>query len=227
MQCGRVGSCRFSSREPRFHSEARLSLFYYWVSEKKRGFLFVIYKKYRTFAIVISRYKTWLVWLRRCAHSRGFGIQSPIDYEFVRYVVNEHWDYYAYSRLGKEDDWLHRKLGRLYFRITNRLQPTVVESSDYHNYIRAACRNVRFGDSSEFIIIPHERCDRASLDAIYNKVGESSVLVVEGIYESGEAKKRWRDIIADARTGVTFDLYYCGIVFFDKKRYKQHYIVNF
>ena len=170
---------------------------------------------------------SWLVWLSRIHRSRGFGIQSPIDYEFVRYVVNEHCRYYAYSRLGKDDDWLHRKLGQLYFRITNRLQPAVVESSDYHSYIRAACRNVRFGDSSEFIIISHECCDRASLDAIYNKGGEGAVLVVEGIYDSDAAKDRWRDIIADTRTGVTFDLYYCGIVFFDKKRYKQNYIVNF
>lgn len=30
----------------------------------------------------------------------------------------------------------------------------------------------------------------------------------------------------DSRTGVTFDLYYCGILFFDK-RIKQNYIVNF
>jgi len=34
-------------------------------------------------------------------------------------------------------------------------------------------------------------------------------------------------VTQDKRTGVTFDLYYCGIVFFNKKRFKQNYIVNF
>ena len=39
----------------------------------------------------------WQVWLRRIHRSGGFGIQSPKDYAFVRYVVNEHWPYYAYD----------------------------------------------------------------------------------------------------------------------------------
>ena len=54
----------------------------------------------------------WLVWLSRIHHCRGFGIQSPTDYAFVRYVVNEHWPYYAYDQLTA-DSWLNKKLGRL------------------------------------------------------------------------------------------------------------------
>ena len=34
-------------------------------------------------------------------------------------------------------------------------------------------------------------------------------------------------IVASESTGITFDLYDIGLVFFDKARYKQHYIVNF
>ena len=177
--------------------------------------------------LVISRFKSLMVWLRRCGHSCGFGIQSPIDYGFVRYVINEHWCYYAYSRVGKGDDWQRRKLGRLYFRIANWRQPHVVESSDYHDYLKAACKNIVFGESSELIIISLEGTGKDVICDIYNKVNEQSVLVVEGIYTDKKSRLLWNDIIEDNRTGVTFDLYYCGIVFFDNKRFKRNYIINF
>ena len=38
---------------------------------------------------------------------------------------------------------------------------------------------------------------------------------------------RFAEIVADEHTSITFDLYYCGLVMFDKKRTKQHYIINF
>lgn len=50
------------------------------------------------------------VYLSRLHRSLGFGIQSPTDYAFVRYVINEHWQYYAYQQLDEQDDnWLRRK----------------------------------------------------------------------------------------------------------------------
>ena len=59
---------------------------------------------------------------------------------------------------------------------------------------------------------------------IYNKVKEDTVLIVDGICKD---RSFWRSLVADERTGITFDLYYCGIVLFDKKRHKQNYIINF
>ena len=41
------------------------------------------------------------VWLSRINHCRGFGVQSPSAYAFIRYVVNEHYPYYAYEDLRK------------------------------------------------------------------------------------------------------------------------------
>ena len=40
-------------------------------------------------------------------------------------------------------------------------------------------------------------------------------------------KDGWKEVIADPRTGITFDLYDVGLVFFDKERVKEHRIVNF
>ena len=130
-----------------------------------------------------------LVYLKRITHCRGFGIQSPTDYWLVRYVINEHWPYYQYLSLGEGDDWLTRKLGRLYFRILNL-------EGDY----------------------------RQRLSYIYNKVNEQTVLIVDGIRKD---MGFWKELKSDERARVTFDLYYCGIVFFDKKRHKQNYIINF
>ncbi len=164
------------------------------------------------------------VWLSRITHCRGFGIQSPTDYWITRYVINEHWPYYQYESLGQHDDWLKRKLGRLYFRIANWQQPDVIESDAFQDYLKAGCHKATFGNSKELIRLTLQGDYRNRLANIYNKVDDSSVLIVEDIRH---AKKFWQQIQNDTRTRICFDLYYCGIVLFDKKRQKQNYIVNF
>ena len=90
--------------------------------------------------------------------------------------------------------------------------------------MQAGCRNAKFGDSTELIRLTLEGDYRSRLATIYNKVEEHTVLIVEAIKKN---RAFWREIVNDERTGVTFDLYYCGIVMFDKKRHKQNYIINF
>ena len=153
---------------------------------------------------IAKRLKAAVVWLCRIGHCRGFGIQSPSDYWMVRYVINEHWPYYQYETLGRNDDWLTRKMGRLCFRLANWLQPSVVESNDYKDYLQAGCRKTKFGESSELVVMPLENSSLDRLSYIYNKVSPRSVLVVTGI---SKAWKLWRQIVDDERTGITFDLY--------------------
>ena len=173
---------------------------------------------------IANQLKAASVWLRRIGHCRGFGIQSPSDYWLVRYVINEHWPYYQYEALGQDDDWLTRKLGRLCFRIANWRQPAVIESSAYREYLQAGCRKAVWGESSELMVLSLEGDWRSRLFYIYNKVSADSVLVVTGL---SKARDVWREIVNDERAVLTFDLYYCGIVLFDKKRDKKNYIVNF
>lgn len=171
------------------------------------------------------------VWLRRFSHSRGFGIQSPSVYHYVRYVVNEHYPYYAYSELKKRFPHLkstERKQFELYFRISNerQTQPWVIltnhSSSDYQDvmlaYIRCASANtnVMVEDGDTFVNLS-QWCAQFSSDAL---------LVVEDI-RSKKGRERWLQIQEDDATSVTLDLYYCGIVFFDKNRPKSNYIINF
>ena len=173
---------------------------------------------------IANQLKAASVWLRRIGHCRGFGIQSPSDYWLVRYVINEHWPYYQYETLGQNDDWLTRKLGRLFFRIANWRQPAVIESNAYREYLQAGCRKAVWGESSELVVLSLEGDWRSRLSYIYNKVSADSVLIVTGL---SKARDIWREIVNDEQAVLTFDLYYCGIVLFDKKRNKQNYIVNF
>lgn len=173
---------------------------------------------------IVNQLKAVVLWLRRVGHCRGFGIQSPSDYWLVRYVINEHWPYYQYETLGQNDDWLTRKLGRLFFRIANWRQPAVIESNAYREYLQAGCRKAVWGESSELVVLSLEGDWRSRLSYIYNKVSADSVLIVTGL---SKARDIWREIVNDEHAVLTFDLYYCGIVLFDKKRNKQNYIVNF
>ena len=172
----------------------------------------------------MERFIHLFVWLSRIRHCRGFGIQSPTDYWLVRYVINEHWPYYQYEALKDGDDWLTRKLGRLYFRLVNWRQPSVIESDGYRKYLQAGCNGAHFGASTELIRLTLAGDYRGRLLSIYNKVGDGAVLIVEGIRHDRDF---WRAIQDDERTGITFDLYYCGLVVFDSKRHKQNYIINF
>ena len=83
-----------------------------------------------------------LVWFSRIHKCLGFGIQSPTDYDFVRTVVNEYDAYYAYDE-QQADNWMQRKLGRLYFRVSNWRQPATILTNDYQPWFLAGCRSAR------------------------------------------------------------------------------------
>ena len=177
----------------------------------------------RIFA-VMNLVRRWGVWIRRVHRCRGFGIQSPTDYSFVRYVINEHWPYYAYDQLNG-DDWLTSKLGRLYFRLANWRQPSTMIQDEYQRYWQAGCIETNFVPIINKVELARVLVeDYDGWEALLSKCDQKSVIVVEGIWRDWE---RWHKLEADENTGVTFDLYYCGIVFFDKNRFKQNYIINF
>jgi hypothetical protein len=73
----------------------------------------------------VGFFKRLRVWLCRWRRVRGFGVQSPSSYRFVRYVINEHDPYYDYLDLREELhqlDTFSRKLGELFFRLSNYCQ---------------------------------------------------------------------------------------------------------
>jgi hypothetical protein len=174
----------------------------------------------------MNRLKKLMVWIGRVWHCRGFGIQSPTDFRFVNDVVNEHWPYYAYSELGKDDGWLRKKLGRLYMRLANYAQPeTIADMIGYADYLRAGCRNSSIV-SHPATTHPQMILAAASPDTtrLLDFCDAKTMMVIENIEHN---RTMWKDTINDDRVAIAFDLYYCGILFFDHKRAKQTYIVNF
>lgn len=167
------------------------------------------------------------VWLSRLHRCRGFGIQSPTDYWLVRYVLNEHWPYYQYDTLGEGDDWLRRKLGLLYFRLANWRQPQTIVSSDYDSYWKAGCRQATVSpavpERVELMLTDITAADQLPA-LLQRRTDERTVVVVERPWRDWPA---WRRLVSHEQVSVTFDLYYCGILTFDPKRTKQHYIINF
>lgn len=209
--------------------------------------------------IVMYLLKRSIIWLRRICYCRGFGVQSPNDYAFIRYVINEHYPYYAYSDMRKVYPGIGKECRRvceLYFRIANFVQPAVILNfygdPYYERYLRVGSVKADIVNRADTLkstegkltdsiisaagqkpevslaIMPltgnyHLICERL----ISKGLGDRSVLILHGINRNGETKRFWRSVMADNRTGVTFDLYYLGIVFFDLKRYKHNYKVNF
>lgn len=198
-------------------------------------------------------FRRMLVWLCRMRHSRGFGVHSPWAYRMVRYVINEHYPYYAYESLALSYPHLgrvERKVCELCLRLANSVQPSLVVSCGdgggaYGAYFGAGCRKARMeelpaGCSSEwlggrlgcqsgrFIVRLVPGPELGSLFAVAAAAATAgSAVIVHGIYTDATARREWRRIVSEEAGVVTFDLYYCGLVFFDEKLYKQNYIINF
>lgn len=186
------------------------------------------------------------VWLSRMRHSRGFGVQSPSAYRFIRYAVSEHYPYYAYAEMEHKHPhmkWCERKMGKLYFRLANLCQaPFLVNFGEPNSvlaeYVQRGCRRTRMIQAADaaaakeqeawlFVrICADEGCGEV-LDEAIRHADKDTIMVVEDIHSNSSARQLWRTMMENKAVSVTFDLYYCGIAFFDTSLFKQNYIVNF
>lgn len=191
-----------------------------------------------------SRIYIWLTRFHRC---RGFGVQSPSDYSFIRYVINEHYPYYAYTGLRHampDAGPLAHRLGRLYFRIANHLQPALIAdirpaTDAYAAYMHAGCRRA---------VITHDTADISRADMLRITISDDtthtdgyaaiirnaiatarpdSIVILEGINHNRATRAFWRSIRQDKHAVITFDLHYAGLILFPPNRYPQHYTVCF
>ena len=182
-------------------------------------------------------------WIHRMGYSRGFGVQSPSAYSFIRYVLTEHYPYYAYDELKmrfKSFDHATKKKGRLYFRLANYAQAS--HWFDYHSaeqpyaaYVHEGCRKTVFQTIDSKTIPNAFRIARLSMTEDYQAVYEAlckvatddSILILEGINDNKDTKAFWKRVQESQKATRTYDLFLCGIIVFDTSKHKHHYIVNF
>lgn len=182
-------------------------------------------------------------WIHRMGYSRGFGVQSPSAYSFIRYVLTEHYPYYAYDELKmrfKSFDHATKKKGRLYFRLANYAQAS--HWFDYHSaeqpyaaYVHEGCRKTVFQAIDGKTIPNAFRIARLSMTEDYQAVYEAlckvatddSTLILEGINDNKDTKAFWKRVQESQKATRTYDLFLCGIIVFDTSKHKHHYIVNF
>lgn len=167
------------------------------LTERSAGEFFCVVIKQRDRPVTIKEY------ISRVGKSRGFGIQSPWAYRFVTEVIGERWPYYAYEEIDRRyHTKRERKYQKLLLRISNSVYPASMELMDVYNVEK-------------------------ELSPAVEKATNKGVIIIEGINDSEGAKELWTWVKEDDRIGVTFDCYYFGICFLDRKIYKQHYKLNF
>lgn len=186
------------------------------------------------------------VWIARMPHSRGFGVQSPSAYRFIRYVVSEHYPYYAYAGMRRKHprmQWHERKMGELYLRLANFCQaPTLVSFGTagtlLRQYIHHGCHATQVaehtggstadsGEAWRFIRVGDTGDADGTFGEILAHADSDTVLIIEDIKRDTAARRLWQLCTESKAVSVSYDLYYCGIAFFDTRRYKQNHIVNF
>lgn len=173
----------------------------------------------------------------------------------IIYEKHHYYAYRALKKRGFSTFLPHyrRKVNRLLFRLVNYFRPkTLIEvgigNGSSIGYMRAACHTMdsftmKGRDKDKTLQQLKEKLSAVqTLDCLhiahtpYYKevfaqaiphVGSHSWFIIGGIHDSEEKREWWKQIVASEDTGITFDLYDIGLVFFDKTRYKQHYIVNF
>lgn len=193
--------------------------------------------------------KRYVVWLSRMSHSRGFGVQSPSAYRFIRYVLCEHYPYYAYGELRRTHPslpWLTRKRMELYFRLANfRQADTWIDNGDdttlLNEYVAKGCRKTRVANGCSKADIANgcanstvqiarvcmtDGCEEY-LGQLLANTDQNSVIVIEDIASNPVARRMWQQLVRNKAVSVSYDLYYLGVAFFDTERFKTNYIVNF
>ena len=197
--------------------------------------------------------KKAFVWLSRIRCRCGYGVHSPFAFDLITNVFYEKTPYYTYAYLQKQEEKAGKekepslKVKRLLFRLVNRFQPSVIvdagQPSNAAFYLQAAKKEICYlsilpeqalslGKDLAIDFLYLHRSENPSFvedtfESCLKHVHKDTVFVIGDIHRSKQMKQLWQRFQEREEVGITFDLYDIGLLFFDKTRIKQHYIVNF
>lgn len=146
-----------------------------------------------------------------------------------------------------------RKVNRLLFRLVNYLRPqTLIEVGEgngaSYEYMCAARKDMysyalqgtdltqtlnelqerlSVMNRLDMLHIAHTPYYKEVFDKALSFVSDSTCMIIGKPYASKEKEAWWKQLMENDKVVLTFDLFDIGLVFFDKKRCKQHHIVNF
>lgn len=182
----------------------------------------------------------------RLHHLKGFGIQSPWAFKMVNDVINCHTPFsYApkiSSHFGHID--IHtQRLGRLFYRLSLHIGPTVWHFSTFFNdlyshYVRlgshsSTCLSLQDGmnvssslNCQVLVVSPDMPLAQDLMDGFVSLCSSECILIVLDIHKTSKHRKLWYELIANPKAGVSFDLFVCGLIFFDHTKSKQNYTIN-
>lgn len=205
--------------------------------------------------LALKRPFIWLFRFRhRCGygvHSPfAFDLITGVIYENTPYYKYKDLAAEQKRRIPEKDKrWKYesKKVKQFLFRLVNYVQPaTIVDAGTLSAsalYLKAAKEGADYlpaSDLSELFLesgVPvdflylHDYRHPEFVEEVFricaDRTTEKSVFVIEGIRYTSQMSALWKRMKKDDRAGITFDLYDLGIIFFDKTKIKQDYIVNF
>ena len=179
----------------------------------------------------------------------GYGIHSPFAYGFIKGVVYEHSRYYAYKELEKRrhkrrsgERGLSPRGDTLIFFTAHNPPPTPTSPIGVFfplpiESIAAGSRKAKISiypeasqlpaHTQEFVYAAPGADFLTAFHITAQSCSDRTFFAAAGIHSSRESKAKWKEICADPKAVVTFDLYEVGLVFFNKKLNKQSYTVSF
>ena len=179
-----------------------------------------------------------------------FFLITSVIYENLPYYA---YDELKASTSSKRLPYYREKVNRLLFRLVNYYRPmTLVEvgkgngaSFRYMQAARSSMDAISLDGTDwdetrcqlekvlvrmkrvDFLHIAHTPYYIEVFEMVFPYLHEGSSVIIGEIYASTEREGWWKRLMTDERVRLTFDLYDIGLMLFDKKRYKQNFIVNF